>query len=288
MHRQVGCFSPGHPTQAAWLKRMQFQSAAFLQTPPGTPSGGASGNPTWPVLSGAGPHLGRGVCQTQVFGPLQWGWGLPEEPYRCPLTLPVHTHTHACKLRPLATGDWEHSVIAQLFQRGSGRGTSPETLCQVAPRLSQRARHWLWPCVVRRNAMNIFCSLSSMKSSPGRVCCRTWESPSKNPVGTLVPQGATALQPRGRPLGGLLHRNPAKSISRMAWAWGCMGPASRKTLTVQKRNIQTSQYPQQCDLHARFPFRPLSWARPLHLEKEEAPWASQGQWGAVILQPLGL
>ena len=53
------------------LPRMQFQSAAFLQTPPGTPSGGASGNPTWPVLSGASPRLGRGVCQTQVFSPLQ-------------------------------------------------------------------------------------------------------------------------------------------------------------------------------------------------------------------------
>ena len=45
----------------------------------------------------------------------------------------THTHTHACKLRPLATGDREHSVIAQFFRRGSGRGTSPETLYWVAP-----------------------------------------------------------------------------------------------------------------------------------------------------------
>lgn len=132
-----------------------------------------------------------------------------------------HTHTHAHKLRPLATGDREHRVIAQLFWRGSGRGTSPETpgprgSAGLPLRLSQLARHWLWPHVVRRSAVSIFCSLSSMKSSPSRVCCRSWESLSKNSVGTLVPQGATALQPRDRPLGGLLHRNPAKSISRKA------------------------------------------------------------------------
>lgn len=53
-----------------------------------------------------------------------------------------------------------------------------------------------------------------------------------NPVGTLVPQGSTALQPRDRPLGGSSPQKPSKINQSDGVSMGLHGPASRKTLTL--------------------------------------------------------
>lgn len=148
---------------------------------------------------------------------------------------PSHTHRHfAHKLRPLAAGG-RHSVIAQLFWRSSGRGTSPRPQgprgsAGLPLRLSQLARHWLWH-VVQEKCIEHLYSLSSMKSSPSRVCCRSWESLSKELGGHLVPQ-ALLLCGRDRPLGSLLHTETQQVNQSEGVSMGLHGPASRKTLTL--------------------------------------------------------
>ena len=139
MHRQVGCFSPGHPTQAAWFSHeCSFNPLPFSRRPQEhrleeqveIPLGLSSLGPAR-VLGEVCVRHRSSVHSSEVEGCQK---SLTDAPWPCrSIHTHTHTHTHACKLRPLATGDREHSVIAQFFRRGSGRGTSPETLYWVAP-----------------------------------------------------------------------------------------------------------------------------------------------------------
>ena len=171
----------------------------------------------------------------------------------------------------MATGDREHSVIAQLFRRGSGRGTSPETLYWVAPEAVTACLALALVACGQEKCSEHLLLLEQHEIIPRPGVLPDLGEPLKKPSGHPGASGRYCFAAQGQAPGGSSPQKPSKVNQPDGVSMGLHGAASRKTLTVQQRNIQTSQYPQQRGRHARFPFRTLSWARPLHLKKEEAP-----------------
>lgn len=179
---------------------------------------------------------------------------------------PVHTHGQAhTHTRTQAETPGQQGTAAQCnrpaFLERLRKGyltqdPGPRGSAGLPLRLSQLSRHWLWPHVAGRNAVSIFCSLSSMKSSPSRVCCRSWESLSKNSVGTPGPSGRYCFAAQGQAPGGGLPQKPSKVNQSEGMSMGLHGPASRKHQPSEKgisKHLNThSTWP-----HTRFLFSDL-------------------------------
>lgn len=121
-----------------------------------------------------------------------------------------------------------------------------------------------WSHVVRRNAMNVFCSSHTMKSFPLLVpLAEAGRPPSENSLDSN-PRPPLALLAGG---GGrlLVSRKPTRRIRP---ASGEQSPErQRLTLWEVEKAINISPLTEQRSTHAPFPLNPPSWAQTPHPKK---------------------